>query len=84
MIPIQELLHRIQWDREFARGDFMVGYFDRLLGRVVVVPLGSLRFDPHDHFSFELTDVHGNTHVIPLHRVRMVQKNGEIIWQRGP
>lgn len=31
MIPIHDLLSRIQWDREFGRDAFVLGYYDRIL-----------------------------------------------------
>lgn len=42
MITIRELLNRIRWDREYGRGDFAIGYFDRIEQRIVVVPLGKI------------------------------------------
>jgi uncharacterized protein (UPF0248 family) len=39
MITIRALLNRIRWDREFGRGEFTIGYFDRLERRIIVVPL---------------------------------------------
>ncbi len=30
MIPIHELLNRICWDREFGKGIFEIGYYDRM------------------------------------------------------
>ena len=29
MIPIHELLNRVRWDPEFAKGNFQLGYYDR-------------------------------------------------------
>ncbi len=37
MIPIQQLLSRIQWDQEFGRGEFVLGYYDRVLEEIVGV-----------------------------------------------
>ena len=34
MIPIHELLNRIRWDPEFAKGDFQLGYYDRAEDRI--------------------------------------------------
>jgi uncharacterized protein (UPF0248 family) len=82
MITIRELLSRIRWDREYGRGKFTVGYFDRLEERIVLVPLTIVRFDPDDRFSFQLTDASGEPLAIPLHRVREVYRNGELIWRR--
>ncbi|MBA4147062.1 MAG: DUF504 domain-containing protein [Verrucomicrobia bacterium] len=46
MAPIHELLNRICWDEEFSRGDFELGYFDRVEGRIIVVPFREIVFPP--------------------------------------
>jgi len=84
MIPIQDLLNRIVWDREFGQGRFEIGYLDRLQGRIVKVPFSAIRLPLGDHFSFQLEDEFGETVTIPLHRVRQVWKDGMVIWQRKP
>lgn len=82
MTPIHELLNRIRWDRDFGRGEFVIGYYDRVEDAVVRVPLADIRMDPEDHFSFELIDREGEIHHIPLHRIRDVYKDGKRIWHR--
>lgn len=82
MIPIQDLLHRIQWDTEFAKGEFVVGYYDRVDHRIVRVPFRRMHFEHGEHFSFEAVEDDGTLHSVPLHRVREVWRNGELIWQR--
>lgn len=84
MIPIHELLNRIRWDKRFAEGEFVVGYYDRVEDRLIRVALRDLSFDPDDHFAFELLDHEGTLHNIPLHRIREVYRNGELIWRRAP
>lgn len=85
MRPIHELLSRIKWDDTFAQADFVIGYYDRSKDEVIKVPLNRLYFDKHDHFDFELTDDTGERRSIPLHRIRQVYRNGDLIWQRkGP
>jgi len=83
MITIRELLSRIRWDREYGRGEFTVGYYDRLVGQIILVPLVQVRFDPDDRFSFQLRDAAGEPLAIPLHRVCEVYRNGELIWRRA-
>lgn len=46
MVPLHEILARIRWDAEFGRGEFALGYWDRVLGRLVVVPLSEVIADP--------------------------------------
>jgi uncharacterized protein (UPF0248 family) len=82
MIPIQDLLHRIQWDPEFGGGDFVIGYFDRRLGDIIKVPFQRISLEPGSTFSFELFDELGKARMIPLHRVRAVWHDGKLIWHR--
>lgn len=82
MIPIHELLNRIRWDEAFGEADFVIGYYDRVDDRIVRVPLRALSFEPGDHFAFDLYDEEGELHSIPLHRIKEVYRNRELIWHR--
>jgi uncharacterized protein (UPF0248 family) len=82
VIPIHELLNRIRWDHRFGAAQFAIGYYDRTMDAIIVVPFGSLTFTPDDHFNFTLIDEEGAVHTIPLHRIRQVFRDGEMIWQR--
>ncbi|MFM1891656.1 MAG: hypothetical protein RLZ44_733 [Pseudomonadota bacterium] len=82
MMPIQDLLHRIRWDQEFGQGNFVVGYYDRRQRAVVKVPFKEIWLGADDHFSFNFVDDDGQTHAVPLHRIRQVYKDGELIWHR--
>jgi len=44
MIPVHELLNRIRWDPEFAKGNFELGYYDRAANRIILVPLKEVTF----------------------------------------
>jgi uncharacterized protein (UPF0248 family) len=82
MVPIQKLLSRIRWDADFSRGQFELGYFDRLEGRVVLVLLRAVEFLPENPRAFRLVDVEGRFHRVPFHRVREVYKDGQCVWRR--
>jgi uncharacterized protein (UPF0248 family) len=82
MTPIQDLLHRIRWDPEFGAAAFEVGYLDRVAGGVVRVPFADVRLESGNGLALETADSDGTVHTIPLHRVREVWRNGELIWQR--
>lgn len=82
MIPIQELLNRIRWDSGFARGEFVIGYYDRVEERIIKVPLRGLHFSADDHFAFQLLDGEDELHTVPLHRVKEVCRDGVLIWHR--
>lgn len=83
MIPIHEFMNRIHWDEEFAKGDFVIGYYDRVEDKLIRVPLREIYFEPGDHFSFDWVDEEGENHSIPLHRIKEVFKDGELIWHRA-
>ena len=83
MTPIHELLNRIRWDPEFAKGKFQSGYYDRAENRIILVPLKEVSFPPESPQTFRLTDAEGQIHHIPFHRVREVYKDSQRIWHRG-
>jgi uncharacterized protein (UPF0248 family) len=84
MIPIQKLLNRIRWDKEFGKGSFEIGYEDRLEQRIVRVSFRKVRFREEDPLSFQVTDEEGVARTIPFHRIREVFRDGTLIWQRHP
>ncbi|MFQ5937325.1 MAG: DUF504 domain-containing protein, partial [Acidiferrobacterales bacterium] len=62
MTPIQDLLNRIRWDKEFARGNFEIGYYDRIDDKIKVIPFEDVWFEAGDHYSFQITDDEGAVH----------------------
>jgi uncharacterized protein (UPF0248 family) len=82
MTPIQELLNRIRWDEEYGKADFSVGYYDRVEEKLIKVSFRELYFEKEDHFAFQIIDEEGETHNIPLHRVKELYRNGKCIWHR--
>jgi uncharacterized protein (UPF0248 family) len=82
MIPIHELLNRIRWDPEFAKGDMQLGYYDRVEDRIILVSLKEVSFPENAPQAFQLTDLKGDIHRIPFHRVREVYRDSQCIWHR--
>jgi uncharacterized protein (UPF0248 family) len=82
MLPIRQLLSRIRWDPEFGRGEFEIGYLDRVAGGIIRVPFRELEIGPEERESFGVVDEEGVYRRIPFHRVREVYRNGECIWRR--
>ncbi len=82
MTPLHELLSRIRWDPEFGRGEFRIGYYDRVRRGLIYVPLKAMHPEADSHSSFEVTDEEGVVHSVPYHRVKEVWKDGELIWRR--
>jgi len=84
MIPIQDVLHRIQWDPACRGSLFEIGYIDRVAGTIVRVPFGEVDLDRGARASLTVRDVDGAVLRIPLHRVRQVWRDGVIVWERRP
>ena len=84
MLPIQKLLSRILWDPRFRRGEFALGYFDRVTRAIVKVPFAAIHFPAEAPGNFEIRDEEGVLHRIPFHRVRRVYRDGRVIWERHP
>lgn len=82
MVPLHELLSRIRWDAEFGRGEFTLGYLDKVHHQLVYVPLTEVHPDTDGDFCFEVTDEEGVVHSVPYHRVKEVWKDGVLIWRR--
>ena len=82
MQPIHELLSRIRHDKEFGRGQFEIGYFDRREDTVERVALREINFPEGEPRVFEVADEAGQMRRIPFHRVREVYRDGLCIWQR--
>ncbi len=82
METIRELLSRIRWDGAFGQGDFEIGIYDRVKGRVDFQPLRTLRMEKGNHAAFSIC-VDGRVQTIPFHRIREVRKSGACIWRRG-
>ncbi|MDD3619370.1 MAG: DUF504 domain-containing protein [Desulfobulbaceae bacterium] len=82
MIPIHQLLSRIRWDREFGRGRFAIGYYDRVRDEIVRVPFEEIIFSPEERNAVRFMDSDGVVHTLPLHRIREVYRDNELIWSR--
>ena len=82
VIPIHQLLSRIRHDPEFGAGQFEIGYRDRFDSALQRVSLGEVRFPIEEKRCFEFMDTDGRRRRVPLHRVRVVWRDGEVIWER--
>jgi uncharacterized protein (UPF0248 family) len=82
MIPLEQLLHRLQWDPRFAGGSVEIGYIDRVRQALVRVPFAQVRLTRGHHFSFDVLAEDGSERQVPFHRVRAVWRDGEMIWER--
>lgn len=51
MIPVRELLSRIRRDKKIGRGEFVIGYSDRVEDAIIHLPLREILVRPDDHFA---------------------------------
>lgn len=82
MQPIHELLNRIHWDTEFGKGEFELWFHNHVGQQLTKLPFNEITFLPGDHYFFYYMDEEGEEHSVPLHRIKSVYKNGELIWHR--
>ena len=82
MIPIHDLLRRIQWDPAFSGGDIEIGYLDRVAGGVVFVSMKAITSEAGGSPFLKVLGDDGAVLTVPLHRVREVRRDGRTIWKR--
>lgn len=82
MTPLHELLSRIRWDAEFGAAQFVLGYYDRVARRIVRVDLRDFSVDDENHSMLNLVDEDGNARSMPMHRIKEVFRNDQLIWHR--
>jgi uncharacterized protein (UPF0248 family) len=70
----RDLLIRIRWDASLEPGEYSVRYLDRLSKKLVTVPYAEL--------SFEGGLMRHGDSMIPMHRVREIARNGEVVWRK--
>ncbi len=78
MIPIQNLLNKIKWDKKESPQDYSIFYFDRILKTLIKAPYSRIK---RIEGSFMVLGNEEESN-IPLHRIRKVMKKDEIVWER--
>ena len=82
MIPIIEFLNKIKWDKSLSEEEYSVGYLDRTTNKIIQIRFTDMIIDPNDKFSFKIVDKKGREHNIPFHRIRLVYRKDEVVWNR--
>ncbi|HUH91799.1 MAG TPA: DUF504 domain-containing protein [Casimicrobiaceae bacterium] len=81
MMPIEDLLGRIRWDLAFGQARFEIAYYDRVARTLVRVPLENVSLAEAAHYFLDVVASDGVAHSVPLHRVRAVWRDGDLVWQ---
>jgi uncharacterized protein (UPF0248 family) len=82
MTPLRDLLARIRFDPAFGRARFELAYRDHAAPGLVRVPFDRVRYPADGHYFVEIADPDGATREVPLHRVRVVWRDGVVVWRR--
>ena len=83
MKTAQDILNQIRWDDHLTADSFIIGYFDRVEGKIIKTAFKEIRFPDDHHFMFEVIDEEGELRSIPYHRVKEIYQNGQLIWHRS-
>ena len=78
MQPIQDLLNKIRWDRRENPDDYLIFYYDRILKKLIQIPYNKIK---RIEGSFMVLDNEEESNV-PLHRIKRVEKNNVVVWER--
>ena len=79
MQPIQELLNKIKRDPNEEPDAYVIFYQDRVSDKLIPVPYDDIL---EIRESFITIFDKGHETPIPLHRIKKVEKKGEVVWER--
>ncbi len=79
MQPIHELLNKIKWDKRENPDDYSIFYYDRILNKLIQLPYNKIK---RIEGSFMVLDNDDESNV-PLHRIKKVEKNNAVVWERN-
>jgi uncharacterized protein (UPF0248 family) len=77
MIPIKDLIDKIKWDDRENPDEYTLEYLDfNVLKSIKYTDIKEIEG------SFMIVEVDIRDTYIPLHRIKIVKKNGKVIWKR--
>ncbi len=75
MKPIQDVLNQIKWDEKCKPDEYTIEYID--FGKLKSMAYTDIKRIEEGFMIVGADEAH-----IPLHRVRIVKRKGETVWQR--
>ena len=79
MIPIQNFLHKIKWDKKEKPEEYVLFYYDRVEDTLKEIKYTDiLRIED----NFLILTINGKEANVPLHRIKKILKKGEVVWDR--
>jgi len=76
---IIDLLNKIKWDKNLNKDCFSIIYFDRVNNNEIEINYNKIKKIEGNFMVIEKDLEESN---IPLHRIKKIMKNKEVIWQR--
>lgn len=78
MQKLIDLLNKIKWDKRENPDDYALYYLDRITNEYKEIKFNYIK---EIEGSFIVLNDEDETH-IPLHRFKIVKKNGLVVWRR--
>ena len=79
MIFIKDLINKIKFDEREKGEDYVLFYYDRIEDRLKPLKFGEIK---RVEGSFLVLNRNGEEVEIPMHRIKKVEKKGEVVWER--
>jgi uncharacterized protein (UPF0248 family) len=76
---IIDLLNKIKWDKNLNKDCFSIIYFDRVNNNEIEINYNKIKKIEGNFMVIEKDLEESN---IPLHRIKKIMKDKEVIWQR--
>lgn len=79
MISIRDLLNKIKWDKKENPKDYVLFYYDRIEDKFKEIKFAEIKSLSRNFLQIE---INGRETDIPLHRIKKVKKNRNVVWER--
>ena len=79
MISIKDLINKIKWDKRENPEDYVLAYWDSMADKLVEFPYKAIKEISKNFITLEID---GEEKEIPIHRMKLVKKKGEVVWKR--
>jgi len=79
MISILNLLNKIKWDKNLNPEEYSVFYLDRISKGLIEIKYKDIK---NIEKNFIITEKNNKEVDIPLHRIRRVERNKKLVWER--
>lgn len=79
MIFIKDLINKIKFDEREKGEDYVFFYYDRIEDKLKPIKFMEIK---RTDGNFLVLERKGEEVEIPMHRIKKVEKKGEVVWER--